>query len=216
MGVQLAKNSIDLGIIVSNAEAALKFYRDTLGFEPAGEMPMPGGGTMYRLMCGESMIKVIELDKAPPAKAPPGGIQGAQPLSGRGSPHQHARHEDRNGGVSRRRGPLRLGAEPSHLCRRNPFGEGHPGGIRSRVRRNPGRDRRGRSFRRHAALPSRVHGRGARRRRRRAAVAIDPGQARPPATHRRDPGPPCQRHRPHGRSRRRHDLVPHVSARRPV
>ena len=77
MGVQLAKNSIDLGIITSNAEAALKFYRDTLGFEPAGEMPMPGGGTMYRLMCGESMIKVIELDKAPPAKAPPGGIQGA-------------------------------------------------------------------------------------------------------------------------------------------
>lgn len=77
MGVQLAKNSIDLGIITSNAEAALKFYRDTLGFEPAGEMPMPGGGTMYRLMCGESMIKVIELDKEPPVHAPPGGIQGA-------------------------------------------------------------------------------------------------------------------------------------------
>lgn len=77
MGVQLAKNSIDLGIITCDAEAALKFYRDTLGFKPAGEMPMPGGGTMYRLMCGESMIKVIELEKEPPAHAPPGGIQGA-------------------------------------------------------------------------------------------------------------------------------------------
>ena len=77
MGVQLAKNSIDLGIITCDAEAALKFYRDTLGFEVAGEMPMPGGGTMYRLMCGESMIKVIELEKKPSAEAPPGGIQGA-------------------------------------------------------------------------------------------------------------------------------------------
>ena len=77
MGVQLSKNSIDLGIITGDAEAALKFYRDTLGFEPAGEMPMPGGGTMYRLMCGESMTKVIELAKEPPVHAPPGGIQGA-------------------------------------------------------------------------------------------------------------------------------------------
>ncbi|MCI0545116.1 MAG: VOC family protein, partial [Actinobacteria bacterium] len=36
-----------------------------------------GGGTMHRLMCGTSLIKVISPDKEPPAKAPPGGIQGA-------------------------------------------------------------------------------------------------------------------------------------------
>lgn len=76
MGVELTKNSIDLGIITKDAESSLKFYRDTLGFEPAGEMPMPMGGTMYRLMCGESMIKVVQLDKDPPGAAPPGGIQG--------------------------------------------------------------------------------------------------------------------------------------------
>lgn len=76
MGVALTKNSIDLGIVTQNADAMLKFYRDTLGFTYAGEMPMPGG-LMHRLMCGESMIKIVVPGKTPPAAAPPGGIQGA-------------------------------------------------------------------------------------------------------------------------------------------
>ena len=78
MGVQLTKDSIDLGIVVRDADASLAFYRDTLGLEPAGEMPMPGGnGTMYRLTCGSSTIKLVHPEKAPPATAPPGGIPGA-------------------------------------------------------------------------------------------------------------------------------------------
>ena len=77
MGVELTKNSIDLGIVTKNGEAALKFYRDTLGFTHEGDMPMPGGGTMHRLLCGESLIKIVELDKAPPAEAAPGGIRTA-------------------------------------------------------------------------------------------------------------------------------------------
>ena len=76
MGVKLTKDSIDLGIVVSDGEAALKFYRDTLGFEHVGDMPMGGGSTMHRLMCGTSLIKVISRSN-PPAKAAPGGIQGA-------------------------------------------------------------------------------------------------------------------------------------------
>ena len=75
MGVVLTKDSIDLGIVVSDADASLKFYRDTLGFEFVGEMPMPGG-KMHRLMCGTSLIKLVHLDTPPPAKAPPGGIPG--------------------------------------------------------------------------------------------------------------------------------------------
>jgi glyoxylase I family protein len=77
MGVALTKDSIDLGIVVSDPEAALGFYRDVLGFENAGEMAMPGGGTMYRLMCGTSMIKLVHPASPPPAVAPPGGIPGA-------------------------------------------------------------------------------------------------------------------------------------------
>jgi glyoxylase I family protein len=38
---------------------------------------MPGGGTMYRLMCGTSMIKLVHPGKTPPAVSPPGGIGGA-------------------------------------------------------------------------------------------------------------------------------------------
>jgi catechol 2,3-dioxygenase-like lactoylglutathione lyase family enzyme len=77
MGMALSKDSIDLGIVVKDADAALRFYRDTLGFKDQGTMPMPGGGTMYRLLCGSSLIKLVALAQAPPAAAPPGGIQGA-------------------------------------------------------------------------------------------------------------------------------------------
>ncbi len=77
MGIKLAKDSIDLGIVVSDGEKALKFYRDTLGFEYVATTPMPGGGKMERLMCGTTLIKVVVPEKELPAKAPPGGIQGA-------------------------------------------------------------------------------------------------------------------------------------------
>ena len=64
--------------MVRDADASLAFYRDTLGLEPAGEMTMPGGnGTMYRLMCGSSTIKLVHPGTAPPAAAAPGGIAGA-------------------------------------------------------------------------------------------------------------------------------------------
>jgi catechol 2,3-dioxygenase-like lactoylglutathione lyase family enzyme len=77
MPATLTKDSIDLGIVVKDADAALRFYRDTLGFRDQGTMPMPGGGTMYRLLCGTSLIKLVALAQAPPATAPPGGIQGS-------------------------------------------------------------------------------------------------------------------------------------------
>lgn len=76
MGVQLKKDSIDLGIVVRDGAKALAFYRDTLGFEHIATTPMPGM-TMERLMCGTSMIKVCIPDKDPAASAPAGGIQGA-------------------------------------------------------------------------------------------------------------------------------------------
>ena len=76
MSVKLTKDSIDLGIVTNDPEKALGFYRDVLGFEDVGESPMPGG-TMHRLLCGTSTIKLVTPKKAPPATAPAGGIQGA-------------------------------------------------------------------------------------------------------------------------------------------
>ena len=78
MGVELTKESIDLGIVTRDPEAALKFYRDTLGFGEVGEMPMPGTGVMHMLKCGKSLIKVVALEKEPKGgAAAPGGIRGA-------------------------------------------------------------------------------------------------------------------------------------------
>lgn len=77
MAVAISKPSIDLGIVTSNGPAMLAFYRDLLGLALQGEMPMPGGkGTMHRLLCGDSLIKLVVMPELPAAAAP-GGIQGA-------------------------------------------------------------------------------------------------------------------------------------------
>jgi len=78
MAVQLAKSAIDLGIVITDSEKALAFYVGVLGFEHQADTPMPigGGGTMHRLMCGDSMIKLVNLTNTPQAAAP-GGIPGA-------------------------------------------------------------------------------------------------------------------------------------------
>jgi glyoxylase I family protein len=76
-GVALTKDSIDLGIVVTDADAALEFYRDVLGLELVSEMRIPDGGTVYRLNCGTSQVKLIKRDVLPPAFATKGGIPAA-------------------------------------------------------------------------------------------------------------------------------------------
>ena len=76
MSVQLTKQSIDLGIVTTNGEAMLSFYRDTLGLRYLRELPMPiGTGVMHQMQCGEAVIKLVVLP-AVPALAAPGGITG--------------------------------------------------------------------------------------------------------------------------------------------
>jgi catechol 2,3-dioxygenase-like lactoylglutathione lyase family enzyme len=70
--VHVSKDSIDLGIIVTDEKAALGFYRDALGLEWEGELALPGG-RMYRLKCGTTVIKLLKLDRTPEAKPAPGG-----------------------------------------------------------------------------------------------------------------------------------------------
>ncbi|MEQ8858068.1 MAG: VOC family protein [Pseudomonadales bacterium] len=77
MSVQLAKKAIDLGIVTNDGAAAIKFYRDTLGFRQEPDTPFPMGGTMHRLWCGDSLIKIVVPDAAPEARPAGGGIAGA-------------------------------------------------------------------------------------------------------------------------------------------
>jgi predicted enzyme related to lactoylglutathione lyase len=80
MAIQVTKDSIDLGIVTTNGAAMLRFYRDVIGLPHAGDMPMPGGGTMHRLDCGTSVIKLVVPGKAPAGRAAPGGLAGATGL----------------------------------------------------------------------------------------------------------------------------------------
>ena len=71
--MQVSKDSIDLGIVVTDEKAAIGFYRDGLGLEWEGELPVPGAGRMYRLKCGTTIIKLLKLERTPEAKPAPGG-----------------------------------------------------------------------------------------------------------------------------------------------
>jgi catechol 2,3-dioxygenase-like lactoylglutathione lyase family enzyme len=77
MALAITKDSIDLGIITTDAEKSLVFYRDTLGLAEDGSMDMPGGGKMVRLSCGTTTLKIVVNAKEPKATSPAGGIGGA-------------------------------------------------------------------------------------------------------------------------------------------
>ena len=55
----------------------LAFYRDTLGLPLEGELEMPNGTHMTRLLCGKTVIKLLVHKREPKAEAAPGGINGA-------------------------------------------------------------------------------------------------------------------------------------------
>lgn len=77
MTIEHQQRAIDLGIVVTDSERALAFYRDLLGMVHEGDMPMPlgGGGTMHRLRCGDSLIKLVCFETTPDARPATGGIQ---------------------------------------------------------------------------------------------------------------------------------------------
>ena len=74
MTIELAKDSIDLGIVTTNGDAMVTFYRDVLGFVEEPQTPFPMGGVMHRLRCGTSLIKIVVPTDAPADKPAPGPI----------------------------------------------------------------------------------------------------------------------------------------------
>ena len=60
MAVELKKDSIDLGIVTRMRGPWWPFIGIFLGFTDEGQMPMPNIGTMTRLRCGTSLIKIVE------------------------------------------------------------------------------------------------------------------------------------------------------------
>ncbi len=76
MGVKLTKDSIDLGIVVSDPERSLAFYRDTLASRMTARRRSAAGRRCTGCMCGTSTIKLVHHPKELPA-AEPGGINRA-------------------------------------------------------------------------------------------------------------------------------------------
>lgn len=60
-----AKDSLDLGVVVSDVQASLAFYKDLLGLKFIEELPV-WFGTMYRLRFGNSDFKLIQPKEVPP------------------------------------------------------------------------------------------------------------------------------------------------------
>lgn len=60
-----AKDSLDLGLIVSDINASLHFYQDILGLEFVGIFPL-WFGTMHRLRFGTSDFKLVLPKSIPP------------------------------------------------------------------------------------------------------------------------------------------------------
>ena len=65
--MDVAKESIDLGLIVRNMDACRRFYGETLGLPFEGEMPLGGAGRMYRYLIGTTVLKLLTADEQTPA-----------------------------------------------------------------------------------------------------------------------------------------------------
>jgi glyoxylase I family protein len=71
--IRIAKSAIDMGIVTRDAAPMVDFYHGLLGLPLAGEIQIPGTGRIVRLQCGDSVIKLFVLDRAPCADRPADG-----------------------------------------------------------------------------------------------------------------------------------------------
>jgi glyoxylase I family protein len=78
MGVTVAKDAIDLGIVTTNGPAMLSFYRDVLGLVHECDIAMEHVGikVMHRLWFGKSLIKLVVPVQDPGKPPAPDGIPG--------------------------------------------------------------------------------------------------------------------------------------------
>jgi catechol 2,3-dioxygenase-like lactoylglutathione lyase family enzyme len=76
--MQVAKEGIDLGVLVHDIDAVLKFYCDDLGLLKTEERPLPDGRVMHRIAIGNTVLKLIQFQDG----APPPGPRGMTSQSG--------------------------------------------------------------------------------------------------------------------------------------
>ena len=81
MSTTFTKSGFDLGIVTSNGDAMLEFYRDVIGleFEASISMEKLGIQFMHRLWASESLLKIVVPTK-PISDGPVGGMMAATGL----------------------------------------------------------------------------------------------------------------------------------------
>jgi glyoxylase I family protein len=69
--VRPTKRGLDIGLVVGDIAASLRFYVDDLGLELVEELTIPWG-TMHRIRFGDSWLKLVDPTGAPAAAGPQG------------------------------------------------------------------------------------------------------------------------------------------------
>ncbi len=59
MGTRMAKPALDVGLVTTNAAPLLDFYCEVVGFERLDPLEIPNIGTIHKLACGESILRVM-------------------------------------------------------------------------------------------------------------------------------------------------------------
>ena len=63
--MSMAKPALDAGIVTADAARLLEFYREVFGLEPLEGLQIPGAGTIHKLACGESVLRVMVPEQPP-------------------------------------------------------------------------------------------------------------------------------------------------------
>lgn len=71
MTARVTDAGVDIGVVTTNLEPMVIFYRDVLGFAPAGELSLPNGDVLYKFGCGASCMKILHTQRESPV-VPPG------------------------------------------------------------------------------------------------------------------------------------------------
>jgi catechol 2,3-dioxygenase-like lactoylglutathione lyase family enzyme len=56
---RMAKPALDVGLVTANAQPLLDFYAGVAGFEIQPALELPNIGTIHKLGCGESILRVM-------------------------------------------------------------------------------------------------------------------------------------------------------------
>ena len=80
MAIEVERPNIDIGIVCSDFEASLHFYRDVLGLDVFAEVQVPAepaikfglaprGFRHVRLKAGDTLIKLMDIESPPPGRS---------------------------------------------------------------------------------------------------------------------------------------------------